>query len=58
MQTITRNHEPTAAFPAMAGFGPALYATDPGIDHPTPPAADPTKTGAKPNPKQIGRAHV
>jgi hypothetical protein len=34
----------------MLAFEPKLYATDKGVDHPTPPAPDPRQTGKKPAP--------
>jgi hypothetical protein len=51
MQTINVRQEPTALILGLPAFGRRLYATDKGLDHPTPPAADPTKTGSKTPPK-------
>jgi hypothetical protein len=50
MQTITVHQEPSAVVLGMPDFGPGLYAHDKGVDHPTPPAPDPRKTGSKPPP--------
>lgn len=50
MQTIAVHQEPSAVVLGISDFGPKLYATDPGVDHPTPPAPDPRKTGNKPPP--------
>ena len=51
MQTIV-HQEPSAVLSGMSTFGPTLYATDPGVDHPTPPAPDRGQTGGKAKPKR------
>jgi hypothetical protein len=51
MQTIATHYGPSAAVLGIPEFGQTLYATDPGIDHPTPPAPDRGKSGSKPKPK-------
>ena len=49
MQTIAMHQEPSAMVLGMPAFGGKLYATQPGVDHPTPPAPDRGKGGkAKP----------
>jgi hypothetical protein len=50
MQTNALHQESSAVVPGMLAFGPTLYATDKGVDHPTPPAPDPRQTGNKPKP--------
>jgi hypothetical protein len=48
MQTIAMHQEPSALVLGMPAFGGKLYATQPGVDHPTPPAPD---RGGKKKPK-------
>jgi hypothetical protein len=48
MQTITTHQEPSTLVLGMPTFGEKLYATQPGVDHPTPPAPD---RGGKKKPK-------
>jgi len=56
MQTISVHQEPITVVPRMFSFEPKLYATDKGIDHPTPPAPDRGSGKAKPKPaKKSGK---
>lgn len=48
MQTIAMNQGASAMVLGMPPFGGKLYATQPGVDHPTPPAPD---RGGKKKPK-------
>jgi hypothetical protein len=57
MQAISTQHEPSAAVLGIPGFGQMLYATDPGLDHPTPPAPDRGKSGSKPKPKPAAKTN-
>lgn len=50
MQTIATHPEASTAVLGMLAFGPTLYATNPGVDHPTPPAPDRGSGKAKPKP--------
>jgi hypothetical protein len=48
MQTIAMHQEPSVMVLGIPAFGGKLYATQPGVDHPTPPAPD---RGGKKKPK-------
>lgn len=50
MQMIAMHQEPNAMVLGMPAFGEKLFATQPGVDHPTPPAPDRGK-GGKSKPK-------
>lgn len=49
MQAIPMIQQSSAVAPWMSEFGQALYATNTGVDHPTPVAPD--RGSSKPKPK-------